>query len=397
MMKASTAAAAAPPQGHGLAPGEFEALRGACYLNAASSGPLPARSVRALEAHARDRARAYLAEDDFEPVLARARAAAARLVGGAAAEIALTPNTSVGLNLAAAFAVQQRVAGDDRPVIVVSDREFPANMYSWLELERAGFQVRVVPCDPLGRPDEARLLEALDRDDVMVFALSAVQFATGWRADLALFGDLCRRRDVLFVVDAIQALGAVPLRPHELGIDVMAAGGQKWLCAPWGTGFAWIAPHRIGRYRLLHPGWLAYRAALDFSRLVAYDRELHEDARRFEVGSLPYHDFLAFAHSLELLDEIGVDRIFAHVRRVQQPLIDWAGTRADVESLQHEAHASGIVSVRMAAADRAHAALRAAGIQCAVREGVLRIAPHLYNDTAEMERVVSVVESSLRP
>lgn len=379
----------------GLAPEEFGALDGVCYLNAASSGPLPLRSRLALEDHVQRRAAGRLTEADFEPVLGRARAAAARLIDALPGEIALTPNTSVGLNLAAAFVLQQRADGDDRPGIVVSDREFPANMYAWLELERVGFEVRVVPCDALGRPDEVRLMEAVDRDDVALFALSAVQFATGWQADLRTFGAMCREREVLFVVDAIQALGAVPVRPHELGIDVLAAGGQKWLLSPWGTGFAWIAPQRILRHRLLHTGWLAYRAALDFSQLLTYDRDMLDDARRFEVGSLPYHDFLAFAHSLELLAGIGVERIATHVRMAQQPLLDWAAARDDVQCLHDDAHASGIVCVRLDGADRVFDALRSEGVQCAVREGVLRVAPHLYNDESDVRRVVRIAESSL--
>lgn len=378
---------------HGLATAEFSALDGACYLNAASSGPLPARSRAALDAFNARRAAARLTQDDFEPALARARAAAAALVGGGADEIALTPNTSVGLNLAASFVLQRRREGDDRPTIVFSDREFPANVYPWFELERAGFDVEVVPCDHLGRPDEDRLIERIDRDDVALLALSAVQFSTGWSADLARFGDVCRRRGIFFALDAIQGTGVVPLDPRACGVDLLATGGQKWLLSPWGTGFAWVARERITRYRPLHTGWLAYAASNDFGTLVDYDRDLLDDARRFEVGSLPYPEFLAFAHALELLGEIGVPRIAAHVRALQQPLIEWASARPDVQCLHDPAHGSGIVCVHVPGADAAFAALQQAGVQCALREGVLRFAPHLYNGASDMERVIDALDS----
>src|SRR5690606_39065290 len=188
----------------GLMPHEFEALSGVCYLNTAASGVLPERSRAALEDQQRRRAAGRLTEQDFMPALARARAAAARLVGGSVDEIALVPNTSTGLNLAASFLLQRRTEGDDRPTIVVSDREFPANVYPWLELERAGYRVEVVPCNGLGQPDEDALHGRIDADDVALFALSAVQFATGWAADLGRFGEVCARREIFYAVDAIQ-------------------------------------------------------------------------------------------------------------------------------------------------------------------------------------------------
>lgn len=376
----------------GLAPGEFAALAGVCYLDAASSGPLPERSRAALEAYNRRRAAGRLVDDDFMPILVRARRAAARLVNGGADEIALTPNTSFAINLAAAMLLQRRADGDDRSKIVLSAREFPANVYPWLELERVGYEVEIVPCDQFGRPDEERLAAHVDHADVALFALSAVQFATGWCADLARFGELCRKRDVFFAVDAIQGAGVVPIDPRACGIDLLASGGQKWLLSPWGTGFAWVPRERVTRYRPLHTGWLAYAASLEFATLVDYDRDLLDDARRFEVGSLPFPEFLAFAHALELITDIGVESIARHVRALQQPLLEWAATRDGALCLFDEAHAAGIVCVRVPAAETAFAALQREGVHCALREGVLRFAPHLYNDVADMERVVAILD-----
>ncbi len=380
----------------GLAAGEFEALSGVSYLNAASSGPLPERTRAALTAAHDRRAAGRLTNDDFMPSQERARAAAARLVHGGVDEIALVPNTSVGLNLAASFLLQRRAEGDDRSTIVVSDREFPANVYPWLELERVGYHVVIVPCDELGRPDEAGLLDRIDRGDVALFALSAVQFATGWSADLARFGAVCRRREILYAVDAIQALGVVPLDPRACGIDLLAAGGQKWLLSPWGTGFAWLPRENITRYRPLHTGWLAYTASRNFETLVDYDRDLLNDATRFEVGTLPFPEFLGFANSVELITEIGVDRIRDHVRALQQPLLDWAARRGDVRSLHDAAHAAGILCLRMPGAQTAFATLQRHDVHCALREGVLRFAPHLYNDLHEMERVVDILDNAVR-
>ncbi len=374
-----------------LMPHEFEALAGVCYLNTASSGVLPERSRAALEDQQRRRAAGRLNEQDFMPGLERARAAAARLVGGSVDEIALVPNTSVGLNLAASFLLQRRAEGDDRPTIVVSDREFPANVYPWLELERSGFRVEIVPCNALGQPDEDALYARIDAEDVALFALSSVQFSTGWAADLARFGELCTRREIFFAVDAIQGAGVVPLEPRAAGVDLLSAGGQKWLCAPWGTGFMWVRREHVTRYRPLHTGWTAYTATQNFETLTAYDRDLLDDARRFEVGSLPFPEMLALAHSLELINEVGVENILEHVRALHQPLVEWA-TKRGVVSLQDDAHASGILCLRIPATEHVFSGLQQAGVQCAMREGVLRIAPHLYNSSDDIDCVIDTLD-----
>ena len=152
---------------------EFPALSGGPYLNAASVTPLPERSRWMVEAYTARRANPHaLTGDDFEPTLDRARAAAARLVGGTPEEIALQSNTSYGINLAA-----HALPLEPGRRVLVSAREFPANVYPWMQLERSrGVRVDVIPADANGRPDEDRLMAELHRGDVGIFALSAVQY-----------------------------------------------------------------------------------------------------------------------------------------------------------------------------------------------------------------------------
>jgi cysteine desulfurase / selenocysteine lyase len=371
---------------------EFARLDGSIYLNAASYGPLPDRSVAAGRDFQERRGAAALQIDDFNANLARARRACARLVNAAESEIALTPNTSVGLNLAADLV--RAHCTDGRHTIVVPDREFPANVYGWLSLRRDGFRVEIMPVDAAGLPREDALLERLSRGDVAALAISAVQFSTGYRADLNRLGAACRQHGVLFVVDAIQALGAVPVDVAAGSIDVLACGGQKWLCGPFGAGFVYVR-HDLGMAHEPHrPGWLSFRSTSDFTRLLDYSWDLWDDARRFETGSLGIQSFVELAHSIELILEVGVDRIFSHIRSLHAPLLDWANACSDAEPLLcGPAHASGIVAVRVADAAAMNAALAAENIVCVTREGAVRFAPHLYNTATEMERVVRVLRT----
>ncbi|HUH12335.1 MAG TPA: aminotransferase class V-fold PLP-dependent enzyme [Longimicrobiales bacterium] len=377
---------------------ELPALGEGIYLNAAGYGPLPARTLKAMEAFQRRRHEGRVGAADFAPALDGARAAAARLIGARPEEVALTPNTNVGLNLAADIAAARRATGGHNPErrrgVLLSDREFPANVYPWLSLEREGMRVERLATDALGRPREDALLERLHGDDVAVFTISAVQFATGHRASLAAFGRVCSERGILFVVDAIQQVGARPLDVRGAQVDVLACGAQKWLCSPWGSGFAYVRPELAREVEPRRPGWLSFQGSLDFERLVDYDPELLDDGRRFEVGSLGVQDHLGMARSIELLLELGPEAVWAHIQAVQAPLLAWAEGREDVTLVSDAspAHRSGIVCLRPANPARAYAALERAGVTCALREGALRFAPHFYNTVEEMERVVGILD-----
>jgi cysteine desulfurase/selenocysteine lyase len=368
---------------------EFPSLAGAAYLNAASMAPTPERTRRALDEMNRKRARiTEWTDEDFAAPLRRARAAAARLVGADPDEIALGPNTSFGINLAA-----QCLPVPEGSTVVVSDREFPANVYPWMG-PACPARLEIVPADARGRPDEDRILERLDRGDVSIFALSAVQFATGWRADLPRLGRFCRERGIFFVVDAIQALGQLPVDVREAEVDVLATGAQKWLCAPFGTGFAYVRRELHERMEPHVVGWTSLRASADYAALLDYRWGFVPDARRFEVATPPFQDHAGLAASLELLLEVGPGRIQDHVRGLLEPLVAWLEAHPEVETVSDMSpeRRSGIFCFRPPRAEAAFAALTEAGVTCVLREGAIRLSPHLYNDADDVARVIRVLE-----
>ena len=107
-----------------------------------------------------------------------------------------------------------------------------------------------------------------ERPEVRAVTVSWVQFATGYRVDLARLGALCRAHGKFFVVDAIQGVGACPLDVHACHVDVLACGAQKWLLSPWGTGFLYVRRALVERLAPTSVGWMAVRGADDFKRLV---------------------------------------------------------------------------------------------------------------------------------
>lgn len=265
----------------------WTARGGVTYLNHASTGPIPARTLGAQQEFGGRRAQPWrISYDDQFGTLHRVRDLCASLVGATADEIALMVNTTYGLNVAARCL--PLVSGD---VIVSSDREFPANVYPWMALERArGVTFRRVPCrDRLA--DEEALLAALDQPRVRVLTVSWVSFETGLRLDLARLGAACRDRGIYFVVDGMQGIGAAPIDVRACHIDMLACGGQKWLLSPWGTGFVYVRRELVRQLEPQAVGWMSTRASEDFTRLCDYDLTYFDDARRFEVITLPFQDF----------------------------------------------------------------------------------------------------------
>lgn len=360
------------------------------YLDSASIGPMPTRTLAALDAFNRMRCTPHRIPKDVQfGILTQARALAARLLNVSDAEIALSTNTSFGLNVAAGALPLQR--GD---IVVVSDREFPANVYPWMKLAERGVHMELVPVTPDGWPDEDRLLQRLEDPRVKVLAVSLVQFSNGYTVDLAALSKATRATRTWLVVDAIQGLGQLPVDLTKTPVDLLATGAQKWLLSPWGSGFFYARKEVLEQLTPPFAGWLAFQGTDDFSKLTDYNPEWRDDARRFELITLPFQDFAAMNTSLELILDIGVTEIAAHLGRVQQPLLDLAARRHIPITSPLGAHGSAIVCLKVPDAERLHGVLRSNEVICSLREGSLRFSPHLFNSIEDVARAAEVLEKS---
>ena len=367
---------------------EFPWTAETTYLNNASIGPLPERTRRVLdEFSARRTAPHRLSDRDLHGMLATARSTIAELLNAAIEEVALCPNTSLGLSIAAGALPLKR--GD---TVLLSDREFPSNVYPWLRLRERGMSVELAPTTELGWPNEEHLLERLRDPTVRVLAISFVQFSNGFRADLGRLSEACRANGTYLVVDAIQGLGQCPLDVRSVPVDMLASGGQKWLLSPWGSGFLYVRRDLVPLLDSPVPGWMAFEGTDDFTHLTEYDTTLRGDAKRFEIATLPFQDMLGMAESVNLLLEIGVEQIEAYLRSVRRPLLD-AAAEGDIEviSPMDGVHESAIVCVRPLHVAEAFHRLRQAGVVCVLREGAIRLSPHTYNTVEEMEKVIELL------
>ena len=359
------------------------------FLNHASTGPLPQRAVDRIQELTALRAQPwrYTTEMQFDE-LANARVRCARLIGAEPREIALTVNTSYGLNLAARALPFER--GD---IVITSDREYPSNVYPWMELEAArGVKLERIPCAGI-LPDEDAILAALDRPRVRCVVLSWVSFATGYRIDLERVGRACRERGIWFVLDAIQGVSAAPLDVRSMPVDIVACGGQKWLLAPWGSGFVWLRPDLVDSLRPVDVSWMATRCSDDFTRLTDYDFTYRDNARKFEVITLPYQDFAGLNESLDVFFEVGLETVYERVERLTGRIVDWAlgTTGVRLVTPPELRRRAGIVAVAPRDAKAASERLTRAGVVHSFREGAIRLSPHFYNTEEEIDRALHLV------
>jgi selenocysteine lyase/cysteine desulfurase len=353
------------------------------YLNHAAVSPLPSRAIEAMERFLRARSQGSAGLDACPPVTEEARALVARLLRAQPEEIAFIASTSEGLNLAAqALPIQ---AGEN---VILCDVEFPANVYPWLNLERRGVEVRIVPHED-GGLTPARLAQHLDQATRIV-AVSSVQFLSGFRADLPALSQLCHETGALLVVDAIQSLGAVPMDVRASGVDILSAQGPKWLMAPLGIGFLYVRKEWIER---LQPAFAYYMAVSQPEPWLQYDWTLRSDARRFERTGLNVAGLHGLHAALSLLLEVGIERIHAHLLGLTDRLLE--GLQLPEEQIltprQRERRA-GIVTFRTADVAADFERLKEANVLVSQREGYLRVSPHFYNTPAEIDRLLQVLE-----
>jgi selenocysteine lyase/cysteine desulfurase len=362
----------------------FPVTRRWVFMNHAALAPLSGPAADRLVAAAREAA----ADGDrrwpaWHEETGRVRAQAARLLGAAeASSVAFVENTSVALSLIAEGLPWE--AGDN---VVSAACEYPSNVYPWMNLGRFGVELRLVAEEDGRVPAEAVIARIDERTRVV--ALSWVQYSSGFRSDLARIGAACRERGVLFVVDAIQGLGALRLDAGSLPVDAVAAATHKWLLGPEGLALLYLGPRAVERMRPTRAGWRSMRHMFDWER---FEIEWNEGALAHEPGTLNTFGILALGRSLDLLLELGLEAVERRVLALTDRLVEGLTVAGlAVYSPRGAAERSGIVSVTH---PRRHATelalhLETRGIRVADRGGRLRIAPHVYNSEDEVDRVVA--------
>jgi len=367
---------------------EFSLTPEVIYLNHAAVSPWPSRTAAAVASFAEEnRQRGAQHYPQWLVVEQRLRERLQRLIGARSVdEIALLKNTSEGLSVIAHGL--DWCAGDN---VIIPAQEFPSNRIVWESLTEYGVEVRAVDISTSSDPESA-LLQQIDARTRLI-SVSAVQYDTGLRLDLNRLGRACEDTEVLYCVDAIQSLGALPLNVRSIRADFVVADGHKWLLGPEGLALFYCRRELFEHLRLRQYGWHMVEHPHDFERR---DWEPAKTARRFECGSPNMLGIHALEASLSLLEEIGSDAIAEKIMANSDYLIRQLSGISGfdvVTPIAPERHA-GIVSFKPLDTDvqELHRHLQAAGVVCAVRGGALRFSPHFYAPREQLARALAVLD-----
>lgn len=370
---------------------EFPVTASHTYLNHAAVAPWPRRTAAAVVAFAEENLLHGAAHyPKWLETETRLRGLAARLINAPSPDdIALLKNTSEGLSI-----VAHGLAWQTGENVVGIRQEFPSNRVVWESLANSGVEFRALDLDATDDP-EAGLVELCD-ENTRLLAVSAVQFATGLRLDLDRLGRFCRANGILFCVDAIQQIGALPFDAQAVNADFVVADGHKWMLGPEGVALFYSRPGVREQLRLFQFGWHMRTHPGDYGADSPW--EVSPTATRFECGSPNMLGIHALTSSLDLLLEQGMNAIGRAVTERADLLTRWAAGHPGFELLSplDPARRAGIVSIRhpsIPAADLAEG-LIAAGVVCAVRGGGLRLSPHFYTPLQQLERTCKLLEKA---
>ncbi len=361
------------------------------YLNAAYLTP-QLRSIYDAGVASLDQAAApwTIKVDDFFTPVERLRGRFAELIGADAEGVAIIPAVSYGIGVAA---LNLKV-GPGRTVVVLEE-QFPANVYPWRSaLQQSGGELVVVARPGQGSWTEP-VVRAIDARTAVV-AVPNCHWTDGSYVDLVEVGEAARAVGASLVVDASQSLGAMPFDTAAVKPDFVVAVGYKWLLGPYGLGYLWAAPpHRDGAP--LEQGWIVRSGAEDFAGLVDYVDEYAPGARRFDVGERSSFHLIPMATAaLTQILDWGVEEVASTLESLSA-LVETRARERGLAPIPRADRAPHLIGVRSPQGwpDGLAAALAAEKVFVSVRGNSIRVAPHLYNDEDDIERLFSVLDSSL--
>lgn len=363
---------------------EFPVNDECVYLNHAAVAPWPESARRAVSEFATENvalgASQYPQWLSVEQSLKRN---IEQLIDAPSGSVALVKNTSEALSFVA-YGLQWQ-AGD---VVVISDQEFPSNRIVWESLADKG--VKVIEVSLPEHDPEAELLAAIAQKPRLL-SISAVQYATGLRLDIERLGQACRQHNVLFCIDAIQAVGAQPFSVVQNLCDFAMADGHKWMLGPEGLGFFYVRPEVIEQLSIMEYGW---HMVADAGNYTTREWQPAADARRFECGSPNMLGAYALNASTGLLLKVGLPQVeYAIAERIQYLRDGLAELGAQFVNPLLEQRPSGILTFHFWQADSAkmYQLLMRSGVICANRGGGIRFSPHFHTPQETLDEAIEAV------
>ncbi|MEO0285729.1 MAG: aminotransferase class V-fold PLP-dependent enzyme [candidate division WOR-3 bacterium] len=359
----------------------FPITRNYIYFNHASTAPLNTYSSSRAQEYLK-----YLQEEGevswefLQKISERTREQAAKLLDCKPSEIAFVQNTSIGINL-----VIESIKWNEGDEIILVGDVFPALRYP-IYYNRYGVKVREIQFHELGK---------YISKSTKIIAIEWVNYFTGEMVDLSTLKELKERYDFFILLDAIQGLGAFPLKPGDFNIDFVVAGASKWLLGPHGVGILYVSEEAFSKLNSGFVGWLScpWDSFVDFSRLPLPFR----DARSFETGTKNYFGLSYLSGNLDLILEIGVSEVAKRIEGFVDYLFDELRDNVLPITPRNRLQRAGIFTFRVLSksTEEVFKSLTDSNVKVSLRNGYIRVSPHFYNTFEEVELFVKIIRGGL--
>jgi len=365
---------------------EFAVVDRYAYLNHAAVGVLPQTTKRALDAFVEAQADGgVMGVFPYENRMPEFRESVGRFIGASGADVAILRNTGDGANAIAGGLDWQ--AGDE---MLLCDDEFPSNAVPWLALRDLGVDVRLFDTTATRMTPDA--LRAALTPKTRLVAVSWVAFHDGYMHDLAGLAEVAHASGTLLVADVMQGLGGFPLDVAACGLDAAYAGGAKWMLALQGVAFLWMRPELRDRLRLAAPGW---RSTTDMWDFLNYDQGYVDAGSRFEGGTPNFIGALSLHESIGVMERAGPAKTAAHILAITGHLCEGLERiGATIASERGNGIASGIVTFNVPGHEPValgRGIQHDEGVVTTWRANGIRVAPHGYNTTDEIDRLLDAL------
>lgn len=362
----------------------FPALEKHTYLNNAAVAPLPITTIGAVVSQLRDVSENGSSNHPkWVETKERSRVAIAGMLGVRSEQVAFVRNTSDGFASVANGLDWKK--GDN---IVTFAREFPANFYAWRRIrDKFGIELRL--CSEInGRIDLDEFIGLIDENTKLV-SISAVQFSTGFRADLERIGKAARKVDALFAVDVIQALGTTPFDLPSQYVDITCSASHKWLCSPEGCGIIFLSDRARERVEPTLVGWISVEDPWNFND---YEQEFQPNALAWESGTGTSSLFYGLEQSLKILNMVGAKKIENYLEELTDFMCEiLPRENYEIISSREKGEKSQIVCIKNKnglAAQEVFKYLEERNIIVSARGERIRISPHFFNNREDIEKLV---------
>ncbi len=367
--------------------GLFPITKNYAYLNSAAVAPLPIISVEAVRRQLHDVSEnGSLNFNQWIDTKNRARAIIAQMLKVKPEQIAFMRNTSDALSTIANGLKWRK--GDN---IVSFAKEFPANFHAWRRI-RDAFDVELRLCpERNGRIDLDEFIGLIDESTKLV-SISAIQYGSGFRADLERIGRAARAVDALFVVDIIQAFGVMPFDLEAQMVDAAAGASHKWLCSPEGCGILHLSDRARERIEPTLVGWISVGEPFDFEDT---EQSYKPNALAWETGTGSISLFYGLEQSVKLLQETGVEKIQIYLEELTDYLCELlAGKNYEIVSSRTKDEKSQIICIKHLGGltpPEIAKRLERENIIVSPRNDRIRIAPHFFNNREDIEKLIEVL------